>query len=358
MKMNKSVKKIDNLLQTGTEACPKNVHLAESLGGVQLKNQFLKSIFIFSVILMAFMSGGCTLAIPDAGTDGNGDRLIGAFITAEYLDLYDMESYLNDHASSLINNSSITVGNDSRYEGKLMATVDKQGAESSSEWKVSFGNIKGEYVLMPVTTDENGETMVGNLCTDGVGEPYLNYAVTDDGEEQDISVTIYQQTTEQEKTYYVNPVYQTENGDIYAMTGNGYANGTSIEEGNTMATTLTGESTVVENGKTKKDTCKISVQFANMYKPVRTIIYQMNEANQVLKQTAYTPSKVPDTLKVESETAYILEEIRKEDTSGKMVTTRTILNLNPSEDEKTQYLEAWYPLDNGLISKKDVEIKY
>ena len=45
---------------------------------------------------------------PEAGTDGNGDRLIGAFITSEYLDLYDMEGYLNDHAASLMNNSSIT----------------------------------------------------------------------------------------------------------------------------------------------------------------------------------------------------------------------------------------------------------
>ena len=85
----------------------------------------LKSLFGFSVMFMAFTASGCTLAVPDAGTDGNGDRLIGAFITSEYLDLYDMEGYLNDHASSLVNNSSITIGNDSRYEGKLVATVDK-----------------------------------------------------------------------------------------------------------------------------------------------------------------------------------------------------------------------------------------
>ena len=40
----------------------------------------------------------------------------------------------------------------------------------------------------------------------------------------------------------------------------------------------------------------MTVQFATMYKPVRIIIYQMNEANQVLKQTAYKPSEVPDSL--------------------------------------------------------------
>ena len=103
-----------------------------------------------------------------------------------------MEGYLNDHAASLMNNSSITIGNDSRYEGKLVATVDKEGAQSSSEWKISFGDIKGEYILMPVTEDEDGNTSVGNLCSDGVGDPYLNYNVTDDGETQEISATVYQ----------------------------------------------------------------------------------------------------------------------------------------------------------------------
>ncbi|MCB5387487.1 hypothetical protein LIQ05_10840 [Blautia glucerasea] len=317
----------------------------------------LKSLFGFSVMFMAFTASGCTLAVSDAGTDGNGDRLIGAFITSEYLDLYDMEGYLNDHASSLVNNSSITIGNDSRYEGKLVATVDKEGAQSSSEWKISFGDVKGEYILMPVTEDEDGNTSVGSLCSNGVGDPYLNYNVTDDGETQEISATVYQVSGKTEHTQYVNPVFQKEDGEIYAMAGNGYSNGVDGSEGNTMAATLSGETTTVENGKTKTEGCKVTVQFATMYKPVRTIIYQMDEANKILKQTTYKPSDVPDTLKVEAGTAYILEETRKEDASGKMVTTRTILDLDSSADEEKQYLEAWYPMDDGLIGKKDVEIK-
>ena len=125
-----------------------------------------------------------------------------------------------------------------------------------------------------------------------------------------------------------------------------------------MAATLSGETTTVENGKTKTEGCKVTVQFATMYKPVQTIIYQMDGANKILKQVAYNPSQVPDTLKVEAGTAYILEETRKEDSFGNTVTTRTILDLNSSEDEEGKCLEAWYPMDDGLIGKKDVEIKY
>lgn len=70
-----------------------------------------------AAVFMAGTFGGCTLAIPEAGLDGGGDRLIGAFITSEYLDLYDMEGYLNDHASKLSEGETITVGKDSKYEG-------------------------------------------------------------------------------------------------------------------------------------------------------------------------------------------------------------------------------------------------
>ena len=54
----------------------------------------------------------------------------------------------------------------------------------------------------------------------------------------------------------------------------------------------------------------MTVPVCHYGKPVRTIIYQMNEANQVLKQT-YKSSEVPDSLWVEADTAYILAEIRK-----------------------------------------------
>ncbi len=80
-----------------------DAHLAERFLKGRENNHLLKSLFKLSVIFMAFTASGCTLAVPEAGTDGNGDRLIGAFITSEYLDLYDMEGYLNDHAASLMN---------------------------------------------------------------------------------------------------------------------------------------------------------------------------------------------------------------------------------------------------------------
>ena len=59
---------------------------------------------------------------------------------------------------------------------------------------------------------------------------------------------------------------------------------------------------------------------------------------------------------MESDTAYIIVETKKETPTGKAVTSRSILDLNAEEEEL--YLEAWYPLNDGLIGKKDVEIEF
>lgn len=319
------------------------------------KPSVLKGTTGFAAIFSLLFLSGCTLALPDAGTQEGGDRLIGAFVTSEHLDLYDMESYLNDHASQVMSGDSITVGSGSKYEGKLVATVDKEAGESASQWKISFGDIEGEYILMPLNRDEEENETVENLCSAGISDPHLNYSVTDEGNSREISGTIYEVADgKEESVYYVNPVYQREDGEIYALTGNGYSNGNGDSEGNSMAATLTAESSFTENGKKQKETDKVTVQFASMYRPVDTIIYQMNATSQVLKKVIYTPASVPDFVRPENGTSYILVETRKETPSGELVSSRTLLDLK--EDEE-QHLETWYPLENGLVCRKDVEIQ-
>ena len=150
----------------------------------------LKGLLFFGVILAACAISGCSLAVPDAG-ESTSDQLIGAFITTEYLDLYDMDSYLSDHASSLADGSSITVGEESKYQGKLQATVDKSQGEDISSWKISFGNIEGQYLLMPVTEAGDGNKSIGNLCSEGISDPFIHYNTTDNGEERELSGTLY-----------------------------------------------------------------------------------------------------------------------------------------------------------------------
>ena len=316
----------------------------------------LKILLFLGVILAACAISGCSLAVPDAGKSTS-DRLIGAFITTEYLDLYDMDSYLSDHASSLADGSSITVGEESKYQGKLQATVDKSQGEDIFSWKISFGNIEGQYLLMPVTEAGDGNKSVGNFCSDGISAPFIHYNTRDNGEERELSGTLYLlPQKDKEQVYYVNPVYQTSDGEIYVMTGNGYSTGNSNEEGDTMSATLSAENTVTEGKTSKTDQCTVTVKFAIQYRPVRTILYQMDASNKVLKQAAYNPSAVPEILETEPGTAYIMIENRKETPDGKLISERTIFDYDSAQEEEKNF-SVLAPFENQLVMEKVVEVK-
>lgn len=53
------------------------------------------SVLLLMQLLMLTLLSGCQLAREDEGE--NGDRLVGVFVTTEYIDLFDMERYLNDN---------------------------------------------------------------------------------------------------------------------------------------------------------------------------------------------------------------------------------------------------------------------
>lgn len=64
-----------------------------------------KQRFLMITLLSCLMIllAGCSLAKEDAGNDTK-DTLIGAFITDEYLDLFDLDAYLDGNASKLLQN--------------------------------------------------------------------------------------------------------------------------------------------------------------------------------------------------------------------------------------------------------------
>ena len=83
-------------------------------------------IIIACVMLLAFLLGLAGLSLAQSGTaDVLGkDRLIGVFITTEYLDLFDMESYFNDNIGKMTTGGDITIDGDSpKYQGRLYATL-------------------------------------------------------------------------------------------------------------------------------------------------------------------------------------------------------------------------------------------
>ena len=307
-------------------------------------------------ILLMISLCGCSLAVPDVGMDGEGDRLIGAVITDDYLDLFDIDQYVNDHASELLHNQEIDVERAPKYEVRLYATVKKGKGENSREWEISFEGVDGLNMLQPVWKDEKGEECHDSVCSDGVSEVHLSVDMNDQGEETNLTGTIYMLPGQEDHdiAYHVNPVYQTSDGKIYAVSGSGFSTSGESEEGEVYSTTLYEERKETENGKYKTEKSSVTVRYGVMHKPVQITIYQMDENHQILKQDTFTPGEVPDELTPEKKTSYILIETQKEDLSGKKMISRDIYTPDP-EEENT--IETYYVMNNGIIAKKTTTLK-
>lgn len=306
---------------------------------------------------MAVFMCGCSLAIPEAGSDGDGARLIGAFITSEYLELFDMEDYLNAHASKLMDGKEITVANDDEYGQRLYATIDKHDSTDSSDWEISFQDIEGINFFSPLWTDEEGERFWGNVHDEEVGDSNISINVSETEEENVLTGTIYilPGRADEDTAYYANPVYQTSDGRIYVTTGTGFSTSGDSSEGVYLTTTLSGQVDITENGKTKTEKSSVSISIAVMYKPVKITFYQMDAAHQIIKKEEYTPGKVPETWKTEPGTEYILIETEKENLSGEKFISREIYD---SKEEEETTAETYYALKNGTLAKQETEIDW
>jgi hypothetical protein len=124
-----------------------------------------KIVAICLAALLLSMLPGCQLAREDAGTNASEDRLIGVFLTTEYLDLFDFEGYLNDNIGSLSGGDIKLDGTTEEYQGKLYAelsprtlTNTETGEEVVTKEYVfpGFEGITYFSARVPATTEQEG----------------------------------------------------------------------------------------------------------------------------------------------------------------------------------------------------------
>lgn len=306
-------------------------------------------------IAAAVWLSGCSLAVPGAGEDGEGDRLIGAFITADYLDLFDIDAYLNDHASDIFGKKEVTMTDTSGYEKKLYAEIDKSGGEDPADWRVSFDNIWGINFFSPFNTDDSGAVSWSQICSEGICDTKVNVDISDTGEELSLTGTLYilPGTEKEDIAYHANPVFQTADGRIYVVSGQGFCTGENTSEGERFSTTLSGETTLTENGMVKAEKSSVTVNYETMNRPVNIILYQMDAEHQILKKEIFKPGEFPEKIIPETEAEYILVEMEKETLSGEIRTTREVYDKSKGEDCA---LRTFFAMENGVVAGQDTEI--
>ena len=122
-----------------------------------------KRILAAALALFMMLLSGCQLAKENLQQTPASDRLIGVFLTREHLDLFDMDRYMEDHISDLLNDGVIESGG-AEYQGKLYAeatvhpSYNTETGESSEYIDYTFGDVDGiSYFACIETIPETGE---------------------------------------------------------------------------------------------------------------------------------------------------------------------------------------------------------
>lgn len=298
---------------------------------------------------------GCSLAREDMQTDASSDHMIGVLLTDEPLDLFDMDGYIDDHISEFSDGDEVTIDASPKYAGKLYAKIEKNNSKDPSDWEISFEGVKGFKFLSPLWTDEDGGSYYASDCDDEISDVNTNVNTSDEKEERSMMGTVYMlpNMIDDDIGYHVNPVYQTEDGKIYATEGGGSYSSGSTSEGEQFSVGLSSETTVTENGKKKTEKSSVTVKLAVMYEPVKIRVYQMDADNRVVKKDEYEPGKMPGTLSAEKGTEYLLIETEQKDGEGKTVMKREVYEKGQEEE-----LMTYYPLDNGILSTQYTEVRF
>jgi hypothetical protein len=314
--------------------------------------------FVCCAALVCALMTGCRLAREDMAADLYADRLIGVFITTEYIDLFDIDSYMDENINYLAEGEIVLDGDTDRYQGRIYATpvtetvTDENGQKSESTDYV-FENMEGIRHFYPTEKRENGN-YVNNISDSAISDGYVNVHLGDDTEEMAAEGTLYVVPPLTE-VYYFNTVYQSADERVYLTSSSGMGHSVSdndYEEGEQMSPTLKTTHTYTENGRTKTYSFSITISINVMFAPEKIVILQMGADGKPVSRDEYAPGKLPETLTPESGADYLIVETHKKDAVEKPRVSREIYGADAEE------LTTFYAREDGICVQQGTHIAW
>ncbi len=317
----------------------------------------IKGLIALLIVILGVSLSGCQLALEGAGEWVNDDRLIGAFITTEYLDLFDFERYLEDNIGKISGGGIVIDDSAKPYEGRLYAklkervlTNEDTGEKIYTEEYV-FEDVSGvSYFVATIPEADGRESYVTSGSDEAISDGQTGLFRGDNEDKITLEGTIYISSIGNRKSHYINPVYQSPDGRVYAMSGQGISMSGVQAEGAAFSQTLEETSTTRENGKNKEVSTSVKISIEVMLPPERIVILQMDKNSSILSSREYSPGQVPDKLTPIEETDYIIVETYKRDLTGDVVVTRELF----SKEDDTLF--TFSCRDDGICVKKWTEL--
>lgn len=311
---------------------------------------------ILSALLAALLLTltGCQFAREDLQETSTQDRLIGVLITKEPLDLYDAEL----SAADLLNGGKIVPGDESIHH--LYATLtsrtltNDETGETTEISEYIFEDTDGMALMAPTVVDpETGESYVSSHGDDGVSDAHFAFHTTDDGESLEITGTVYLAPLDVSPVVlYLNSIFQTTDGHVYAQRGNGVSLSTDNAAGSLFTYAEESTSTETSGGETQTASSRVEISIAAMAVPERIIVNQINARHALLSQAEFLPGELPETLTAMPNAEYFVVETHQRQPSGETSISRALY------DRASDGVAVFERRNDGVCIQKTITIEW
>lgn len=305
-----------------------------------------RRIFALMTACCMFLTG-CQLAQETSDGKENAqitDQIVGILVTVESGEGPHDEGALHTFAS---------VGR--KLYAQLNQSTYKQadGTEGTTqEYAFPDGNgiVYMVYYVHPEQTgSEEPDSGYWSSTIDKEIDPRLRHFKTvNETSAVELEGTIYVEESAKDLALYMNPVYQTPEGEVYALgtAPMGY-----------LAATMDGCSARYSMSVREKENGEI-VQSSEGYVemaisvidlPDKYVVIQMDREHRMLGSSEYTPEKMPEEIIPEEACAYLILECHNSDGT---------VELSVYSPEDGYALDTFYPLDNGICVKGYTVIRW
>lgn len=315
---------------------------------------------ILSALLAALLLTltGCQFARDELQENSTQDRLIGVLITKEALDLYDMDRYLDDHLVDLLDGGEIAPGVE--YAQKLYATLaartltNDETGETTEICEYTFEDTDGMALMAPTVVDpETGEGYLSSHGDDGISDAHFAFHTTDDGESLEITGTVYLAPLDESiVTLYLNSIFQTSDGRVYALPGSGVSLSTDSAAGSLFTRAEESTSTETSGSKTQTVSSRVEISIAAMAVPERIVVNQMSAQHVLLSQVEFLPGELPEMLTSLPDAEYFVVETHQRQSSGESGVSRALY------DRASDSVTVFERRDDGVCIQQTINIEW
>lgn len=281
----------------------------------------MKKLAIALIFAIALMLPGCSLLRED-GEPADADRLVGVYITENYIDSFDFEAYVQDNASSLSGGGEISREDAAKYTRRIYAEI--------TDGKTSFP-IEG-IAFIAARYEKDGESCTGSDYGDKLADVHLSINVSDDMETTVLTGKLFADSGAGHMSAYCNPVYQQADGRVYLVPGEGV----SANMGS-MTHSLSESCESAKKGERGYGMdITLEVEGRRPSEKLAVLLYSAEGA--LLSRTEYAPEEMPEEIAAEGAAWAVFEDYTA-DYSGEPQVIRQLIAAGSDEGFLSLHLE-------------------